>query len=188
MCQVSGMDFALEPILLTIYVCPDQVERALKARFHDVVTVLGPHYKELKLLIGIFPDNNGPLYARLRDRPRADISVCLTKQLFKMNKQILANLALKVNAKVVGRNTLLADVVSRCIPLVTDMPMIIFGTDVTHPHPGEDSSPSIAAVVASQNSREVTKYAGLVHAQAHRQILMEYLCNVTHDPTFCRLR
>ncbi|XP_047043127.1 protein argonaute 1D-like, partial [Lolium rigidum] len=101
MWQVSGMDFALEPILLAIYVCPDQVERALKARFHDVVTVLGPHYKELKLLIGIFPDDSGSLYARLRDRPRADISVYLTKQLFKMNKQILANLALKINAKVV---------------------------------------------------------------------------------------
>jgi eukaryotic translation initiation factor 2C len=40
----------------------------------------------------------------------------------------------------------LADAVSRRIPLVTDRPTIIFGADVTHPHPGEDSSPSIAAV------------------------------------------
>jgi eukaryotic translation initiation factor 2C len=45
-----------------------------------------------------------------------------------------------------GRNTVLADAVSRRIPLVTDWPTIIFGADVTHPHPGEDSSPSIAAV------------------------------------------
>jgi eukaryotic translation initiation factor 2C len=95
---------------------------------------------------------------------------CLTKQVFKMNKQILANLSLKINVKVGvlavfcaflqlsesnrtfcvhkvgGRNTVLADAVSRCIPLVTDRPTIIFGADVTHPHPGEDSSPSIAAV------------------------------------------
>ena len=41
---------------------------------------------------------------------------------------------------------MLADAVSRRIPLVTDRPTIIFGADVTHPHPGEDSSPSIAAV------------------------------------------
>ena len=101
------------------------------------------------------------------------ISQCvLTKQVFKMNKQILANLALKINVKVGvpchvmrvflrsssltqasvcsrkvgGRNTVLADAVSRCIPMVTDRPTIIFGADVTHPHPGEDSSPSIAAV------------------------------------------
>lgn len=49
-------------------------------------------------------------------------------------------------AKVGGRNTVLVDAVSKRIPLVTDRPTIIFGADVTHPHPGEDSSPSIAAV------------------------------------------
>ena len=49
-------------------------------------------------------------------------------------------------SKVGGRNTVLVDAVSRRIPLVTDRPTIIFGADVTHPHPGEDSSPSIAAV------------------------------------------
>jgi len=32
------------------------------------------------------------------------------------------------------------------MPLVSDIPTIIFGADVTHPHPGEDLSPSIAAV------------------------------------------
>lgn len=68
-----------------------------------------------------------------------------------MNKQILANLALKINVKVGRRNNVLSDAVSRRIPLVTDRPTIIFGADVTHPHPGEDSSPSFAAVVASQD-------------------------------------
>ncbi|OEL21917.1 Protein argonaute 1 [Dichanthelium oligosanthes] len=107
---------------------------------------------------------------------------CCTKQVFKMNKQILANLALKINVKVGGRNTVLVDAVSRRIPLVTDRPTIIFGADVTHPHPGEDSSPSIAAVVASQDWPEVTKYAGLVSAQAHRQELIEDLYKVWQDP------
>jgi len=53
---------------------------------------------------------------------------------------------LKINVKVGGRNTVLVDALSRCIPLVSDKPTIIFGADVTHPYPGEDSSPSIAAV------------------------------------------
>jgi eukaryotic translation initiation factor 2C len=44
------------------------------------------------------------------------------------------------------------DALSRRIPLVTDRPTIIFGADVTHPHPGEDSSPSIAAVSKNINS------------------------------------
>lgn len=63
-----------------------------------------------------------------------------------MNKQYMANVALKINVKVGGRNTVLRDAVRRQIPLVSDRPTIIFGADVTHPHPGEDSSPSIAAV------------------------------------------
>jgi hypothetical protein len=51
-----------------------------------------------------------------------------------------------LGGKVGGRNTVLVDALTRRIPLVSDIPTIIFGADVTHPHPGEDSSPSIAAV------------------------------------------
>lgn len=47
-----------------------------------------------------------------------------------------------------GRNTVLLDAISCRIPLVSDIPTIIFGADVTHPENGEDSSPSIAAVKA----------------------------------------
>ncbi|XP_066333042.1 protein argonaute 1C-like [Miscanthus floridulus] len=186
MCQASGMDFAREPVLPPLYARPDQVERALKARYHDAMNVLGPKHKELDLLIGILPDNNGSLYGDLKRVCEIDLGIvsqcCCTKQVFKMNKQILANLALKINVKVGGRNTVLLDAVSRRIPLVTDRPTIIFGADVTHPHPGEDRSPSIAAVVASQDWPEVTKYAGLVSAQAHRQELIEDLYKVWQDP------
>lgn len=41
---------------------------------------------------------------------------------------------------------MLVDALSWRIPLVSDIPTIIFGADVTHPETGEDSSPSIAAV------------------------------------------
>ena len=41
---------------------------------------------------------------------------------------------------------MLDDAIQRKIPLVSDYPTIIFGADVTHPQPGEDSSSSIAAV------------------------------------------
>jgi eukaryotic translation initiation factor 2C len=118
-----------------------------------------------------------------------------------------------------GRNTVLLDAISWRIPLVSDIPTIIFGADVTHPETGEDSSPSIAAVrlvttlpflhqyvtfirictslflfrtylsasfcsqvVASQDWPEVTKYAGLVCAQAHRQELIQDLYKTWHDP------
>ncbi|KAF6166727.1 hypothetical protein GIB67_005603 [Kingdonia uniflora] len=41
------------------------------------------------------------------------------------------------------------------------MKILIFGADATHPQPGEDSSPSIAAVVASLDWPEVTEYRAL---------------------------
>ena len=41
---------------------------------------------------------------------------------------------------------MLLDALSSRIPLVSDIPTIIFGADVTHPETGEDSHPSIAAV------------------------------------------
>ncbi|KAI3969112.1 hypothetical protein MKW92_044853, partial [Papaver armeniacum] len=42
---------------------------------------------------------------------------CLTKHVFKMSKQYLANVTLKINVKVGGRNTVLVDALSRRIPL-----------------------------------------------------------------------
>ncbi|KAF9624717.1 hypothetical protein IFM89_013255 [Coptis chinensis] len=184
MCAVSGMAFRLEPVLPAYQARPDQVERALKTRYQEALTRL--QGRELDLLIVILPDNNGPLYGDLKRICETDLGLvsqcCLTKHVFKMNKQYLANVALKINVKVGGRNTVLIDALSRRIPVVSDEPTIIFGADVTHPHPGEDSSPSIAAVVASQDWPEITKYAGLVCAQAHRQELIQDLYKVWQDP------
>ncbi|XP_043807969.1 protein argonaute 1B isoform X2 [Manihot esculenta] len=186
MCHISGMAFNPEPVLPPISGRPEQVEKVLKTRYHDAMTKLQPQGKELDLLIVILPDNNGSLYGDLKRICETDLGLvsqcCLTKHVFRMSKQYLANVALKINVKVGGRNTVLVDAISRRIPLVSDRPTIIFGADVTHPHPGEDSSPSIAAVVASQDWPEITKYAGLVCAQAHRQELIQDLFKEWQDP------
>ncbi|KAG2664848.1 hypothetical protein I3760_16G102200 [Carya illinoinensis] len=187
MCCISGMAFKLEPVLPPVTGRPDHVDKVLKTRFHDAMTKLQPQRKELDLVIVILPDNNGNLYGDLKRICETDLGLvsqcCLTKHVFKTNKQqYLANVALKINVKVGGRNTVLVDALSRRIPLVSDQPTIIFGADVTHPHPGEDSSPSIAAVVASQDWPEITKYAGLVCAQAHRQELIQDLFKTWQDP------
>ncbi|CAA2961073.1 argonaute 1 [Olea europaea subsp. europaea] len=62
MCITSGMAVNPEPLLPVVSGRPDQVERVLKSRFHDVMTKLHPHGKDLDLLIVILPDNNGSLY------------------------------------------------------------------------------------------------------------------------------
>ncbi|KAK8970476.1 Protein argonaute 1B [Platanthera guangdongensis] len=186
MCRTSGMEFAAEPVIPPLFARPEQVERALKTHYHDAMSILRQQQKELDLLIVILPDSNGSLYGDLKRICETELGLvsqcCLAKHVYKGSKQYLANVSLKINVKVGGRNTVLVDAISRRIPLVSDRPTIIFGADVTHPHPGEDSCPSIAAVVASQDWPEVTKYAGLVCAQAHRQELIQDLFKIDPDP------
>ncbi|CAI0465725.1 unnamed protein product [Linum tenue] len=184
MCQVSGMEFNPDPVIPIYNARPEQVEKALKHVFN--ASMNKTKGKELELLLAILPDNNGTLYGDLKRICETDLGLisqcCLTKHVFKISKQYLANVSLKINVKMGGRNTVLLDAISCRIPLVSDIPTIIFGADVTHPENGEDSSPSIAAVVASQDWPEVTKYAGLVCAQAHRQELIQDLYKTWQDP------
>ncbi|KAH7849364.1 hypothetical protein Vadar_016819 [Vaccinium darrowii] len=184
MCQGSGMEFNFEPVIPIHSARPDQVKKALKYVCSATANKLGG--KELELLIVILPDNNGSLYGDLKRICETELGLisqcCLTKHVLKISKQYLSNVSLKINVKMGGRNTVLLDALRWRIPLVSDIPTIIFGADVTHPESGEDCSPSIAAVVASQDWPEVTKYAGLVCAQPHRQELIQDLYKTWQDP------
>ncbi|KAK2367885.1 protein argonaute [Trifolium repens] len=186
MCQISGMEFSLEPVIPVYSARPDQVKKALKYVQKTALDKLGVGGKELEFLIAILPDNNGSLYGDLKRICETDLGLisqcCLAKYVIKINRQYLANVALKINVKMGGRNTVLLDALSWKIPLVSDIPTIIFGADVTHAESGDENCPSIAAVVASQDWPEVTKYAGLVCAQPHREELIQDLFKCWKDP------
>uniref|UniRef100_A0A804NTY3 Piwi domain-containing protein n=1 Tax=Zea mays TaxID=4577 RepID=A0A804NTY3_MAIZE len=122
------MDFVLEPVLSPCYARPELVERALKGRYQDAMNILGPQGRELNLLIVILPDNNGSLYGDVKRICETNLGLvsqcCLTKHVFKVNKQqYLANVALKINVKVGGRNTVLVDALARRIPLILVLPL-----------------------------------------------------------------
>ncbi|KAK7328401.1 hypothetical protein VNO77_22506 [Canavalia gladiata] len=182
--NMMNKEFGQDPVIPIYSARPDQVKKALKYVHSVAIDKLDG--KEIELLIAILPDNNGSLYGDLKRICETDLGLisqcCLTKHVFKINRQYLANVALKINVKMGGRNTVLLDALSWRIPLVSDIPTIIFGADVTHPESGEDSCPSIAAVVASQDWPEVTKYAGLVCAQPHREELIQDLFRCWKDP------
>ena len=93
----------------------------------------------------------------------------------------MSNVSLKINVKFEGRRAFLVGAISKRIPLVNDRLTTIFGADVTHPHPREDSSPSIAAIVASRDWPKIMKYAGLFGAQTHRQELIQDLYKTWQD-------
>uniref|UniRef100_A0A5B6ZD42 Protein argonaute 5 n=1 Tax=Davidia involucrata TaxID=16924 RepID=A0A5B6ZD42_DAVIN len=180
MCIDKGMDFSSMPLLPIHSANPGHIEKAL----FNIHTQSVQKGKQIQLLIIILPDVSGS-YGRIKRVCETELGIvsqcCQPRQVSKLNKQYLENVSLKINVKVGGRNTVLLNAIERRIHLVTDRPTIIFGADVTHPQPGEDSSPSIAAVVASMDWPEVTKYRGLVSAQPHREEIIQDLYKLNQD-------
>ncbi|KAK1586285.1 hypothetical protein Q3G72_000822 [Acer saccharum] len=185
MCNSKGMVFNPNPVIPIFSAGPNQIERALTdIHTRSTAEIARRGGKQLQLLIIILPDATGS-YGRIKRVCETELGIvsqcCQPRQASKLSKQYFENVALKINVKVGGRNTVLNDAVMRRLPHVSDSPTIIIGADVTHPQPGEDSSPSIAAVVASMDWPEVTKYRGLVSAQTHRDEIIKDLYTSTQD-------
>lgn len=134
----------------------------------------------LQLLICIM-ERKHKGYADLKRIAETSVGVlsqcCLFANLSKLSSQFLANLALKINAKVGGCTVALYNSLPSQIPrlLRLDEPVIFMGADVTHPHPLDDSSPSVAAVVGSMNWPAANKYLSRMRSQTHRQEIIQDL-------------
>ncbi|WVZ60115.1 LOW QUALITY PROTEIN: hypothetical protein U9M48_010176 [Paspalum notatum var. saurae] len=188
MCNNIGMQMNTRPCVEIKKAHRDHLEgtiRGIHANSAQVLAQQGLSGQQLQLLIIILPDISGS-YGRIKRLCDTELGVitqcCAPKNVCKGGKQYLENLALKINVKVGGSNTVLEDALYRRIPLLTDLPTIVFGADVTHPSPGEGSSPSIAAVVASMDWPQVTKYKCLVSSQGHRDEIINSLYTEVRDP------
>ncbi|XP_068651672.1 protein argonaute MEL1-like [Aristolochia californica] len=189
MCINIGMTFESKaPFVPIISSRPYRIDVALKdveKRCTARLVSMGIKNGKLPLVIIILPEMSGS-YGTIKRVCETELGIvsqcCQPKHVSQGKKQYLENVALKINVKFGGRNTVLVDALARRIPLVTDYPTIIFGADVTHPAPGEDSSPSIAAVVASMDWPEITKYRCLLSLQPHRVEIIQDLYTVENDP------
>ncbi|XWS52934.1 hypothetical protein CRYUN_Cryun11dG0115100 [Craigia yunnanensis] len=181
MCNSKGMVFCQTASIRIRSSRPDRIDQALSDVYKESTGLKRP----LQLLIIILPDQIGS-YGKIKRICETELGIvsqcCRPEPAAKFSIQYFENLALKINVKVGGRNTVLDDAIQRRIPLVSDYPTIIFGADVTHPQPGEDSTSSIAAVVASMDWPEVTKYRGVVSAQPHREEIIQDLYKTVQDP------
>ncbi|KAK9115724.1 hypothetical protein Sjap_014671 [Stephania japonica] len=176
-CNDYGLVFTRNSVLPPKRGNPMQVEWALDDLYGEAMRRLKPRNQPLDLIIVILPDNNGSLYGevkRICDTNLGVMSQCfLAATVKKMNIGTLTMASEKMNIKAGGRNVVLEEALLQCVPLVSDKPTIIFGADVTHPSPGNDTSPSIAAVVASLDWKLLGKYAPELSAQAARQERIE---------------
>lgn len=90
---------------------------------------------------------------------------CLSSLANKANDNYLANLGMKINAKLGGSNV---ELIER-LPLLEGAGHTMFlGADVNHPGSWTTASPSIAAVVGSMNWPAANRYATRVRPQDRR--------------------
>ncbi|EIM90203.1 Piwi-domain-containing protein [Stereum hirsutum FP-91666 SS1] len=125
-----------------------------------VAVVLPDSAAELRRLVKLWGDSaNGvptQCVRRMKLRP--------------INNQYINNVALKVNAKLGGVNSIARGPVSN---LINQTPTMIIGADVSHPGPGVQR-PSIASVVASYDPF-LSKYSTFVTLQMPRREVIENL-------------
>ncbi|KAJ1658767.1 hypothetical protein IWQ61_002036 [Dispira simplex] len=96
----------------------------------------------------------------------------LMSKLYNARPQYFANLLLKVNVKLGGLNAALRNgILER---MYRSAPTLVIGADVSHPGPGNNSQPSIAAVVGSVDE-ELGKYTSCVSYQTPHQEIIEDL-------------
>eukprot|EP00899_Mesostigma_viride_P020832 jgi/Mesvir1/28750/Mv19718-RA.1 len=136
--------------------------------------------QRLQLLVVLLPENctEYGIVKKIGDCELGVVSQCMiAKHADKEGnplKQYFANVALKINVKLGGKNCSLTPhgPVPPRIPAgacyLAQLPTIVMGADVTHPTGLEHGVPSLAAVVASMDWPACTKYRAAVRAQAGR--------------------
>jgi hypothetical protein len=116
-----------------------------------------------QLLVVILPDTNAVEYRDVKlmsDTVLGVASQCIAAtNLRKANAAFCANVALKMNMRLNGKNAVL-----RRLPLLSAASTIVFGADVEYVRRGMNYQPAIAAVVGSMDAFSA-QYAARVAAQ-----------------------
>ncbi|EEF34625.1 protein argonaute 4 isoform X1 [Ricinus communis] len=136
-----------------------------------------------KFLLCLLPERkNSDLYGPWKKKNLSDFGIvtqCIAPQ--RVNDQYLTNVLLKINAKLGGLNSMLAVEHSPSIPLVSKVPTIIIGMDVSHGSPGHSDVPSIAAVVSSRQWPLISRYRACVRTQSPKVEMIDSLYKPVSD-------
>ncbi|KAK1586518.1 hypothetical protein Q3G72_003381 [Acer saccharum] len=174
--DMSNKEFNSNPVIPLYPANPEHIERDLTYVYERSMEKIASTGKRLQLLIVILPNATGS-YGNIKRVCETKLGIvsqcCRPDQASRLKDEYFQNIALKINVKVGGRNTVLDDAVRRSIPHVYDGPTIIIGADVTHA--GQSLTPSIAAVVATMDWPDFTKYRGSISAQPRNQEMINDL-------------
>ncbi|XP_057953427.1 protein argonaute 4-like [Malania oleifera] len=136
-----------------------------------------------KFLLCLLPERkNSDLYGPWKRKNLADFGIvtqCIAPT--RVNDQYLTNVLLKINAKLGGLNSVLAVEHSPSIPMVSKVPTLILGMDVSHGSPGQSDIPSIAAVVSSRQWPLISRYRASVRTQSPKVEMVDSLFKKVSD-------
>ncbi|KAK6144115.1 hypothetical protein DH2020_020935 [Rehmannia glutinosa] len=136
-----------------------------------------------KFLLCLLPERkNCDIYGPWKRKNLSDFGVvtqCLAPM--RVNDQYLTNLLLKINAKLGGLNSVLAGELSPSLPIISKVPTLILGMDVSHGSPGQSDIPSIAAVVSSRQWPSISRYRACVRTQSPKVEMIDSLYKRVSD-------
>ncbi|KAH9675036.1 protein argonaute 4A [Citrus sinensis] len=122
--------------------------------------------------LNVFEEN--PQFRRAPAPVRVDRMFEQMKQKFEKQMSI-THVPDNLISKLGGLNSLLAIEQSKNLPLVSKVPTIIFGMDVSHGSPGHSNVPSVAAVVSSRNWPILSRYRASVRSQSTKLEMIDSL-------------
>lgn len=128
--------------------------------------------QQVQIIIIIIPKKSSDIYGKIKLISDTELGIptqCILSERLRKpnNKSCWNNIALKVNAKLGGRNSTL---VEGQLDYLTNVkiPTMIMGADISHPGPSQTIQPSIAAVCASIDVNGTT-YCGQVSVNEERR-------------------
>ncbi|CAB4437396.1 unnamed protein product [Rhizophagus irregularis] len=134
-----------------------------------------------QLILCVLPNRGLQLYAEIKRVSDTVIGVatqCIQSiHMRNPKKQYCASVCLKLNVKLGGMNSFL---IPEHIHFVTERPTILIGADVSHPAPGDNQSPSFAALCASMDAK-ASRYAASIRVQARRYEIIADLANMVKE-------
>ncbi|KAL0285825.1 UNVERIFIED_CONTAM: protein argonaute 4A [Sesamum angustifolium] len=138
---------------------------------------------EPQFLLCILPEKkNSDIYGPWKRKNLSDLGIvtqCIAPT--RINDQYLTNVLLKINAKLGGINSLLTIEHTPSVPLVSSVPTLIVGMDVSHGSPGRSDVPSIAAVVSSRQWPLISRYRAAVRTQSPKMEMIDSLFKKVSD-------
>ncbi|GLJ47333.1 hypothetical protein SUGI_0999280 [Cryptomeria japonica] len=147
---------------------------------HQMRVCMDKNKSPLELLVCIMPQtDNKHLYASVKKLCELELGIwtqcCLAEHVKKCKPEYIANVILKINAKLGGQNSLLVDEERKTLPLISEVPSLIIGADISHSRVGDDSGPSILSIAASMDWPSFSKYEAIVRTQKRGSEIFEDL-------------